>query len=129
MIRVAFIIGEYPPEERRLREDTAKSFSSADVEVGIVSVPPSIGASVRAALSCMSCHTGGVHGKQDEIQAHAAKGALPRDTLDRLAVLYPPYDEDFGYVTLEAFLSKQPCILNRNRDMSGKRLKDVKLLF
>ena len=41
MIRVAFIIGDYPPEERRLREDTAKSFSSAEVEVGILSVAPS----------------------------------------------------------------------------------------
>ena len=41
MIRVAFIIGDYPPEERRLREETAKSFSSADVEVGILSVAPS----------------------------------------------------------------------------------------
>src|SRR6476469_6977389 len=40
MIRVAFIIGDYPPAERKLREDTAKSFSSAEVEVGIVSVPP-----------------------------------------------------------------------------------------
>ena len=29
MIRVAFIIGDYPPEQRKLREDTAKSFSSA----------------------------------------------------------------------------------------------------
>jgi glycosyltransferase involved in cell wall biosynthesis len=27
-----------------------------------------------------------------------------------LAVLYPPYDEDFGYVTLEAFLSRKPVI-------------------
>ena len=27
-----------------------------------------------------------------------------------LAVIYPPYDEDFGYVTLEAFLSKKPVI-------------------
>ncbi len=27
-----------------------------------------------------------------------------------LAVVYPPYDEDFGYVTLEAFLSKKPVI-------------------
>lgn len=26
------------------------------------------------------------------------------------AVIYPPYDEDFGYVTLEAFLSKKPVI-------------------
>jgi glycosyltransferase involved in cell wall biosynthesis len=27
-----------------------------------------------------------------------------------LAVLYPPYDEDFGYVTLEAFLAHKPVI-------------------
>jgi allantoin racemase len=41
MIRVAFIIGEYPPAERALREQVAKSYSSADVEVGIISVKPS----------------------------------------------------------------------------------------
>ncbi|HEY7059567.1 MAG TPA: glycosyltransferase family 4 protein [Vicinamibacterales bacterium] len=29
---------------------------------------------------------------------------------DALAVVYPPYDEDFGYVTLEAFLSKKPVV-------------------
>ena len=40
MIRVAFVIGDYPPEQRKLREDTAKSYSSAEVEVGIVSVAP-----------------------------------------------------------------------------------------
>jgi glycosyltransferase involved in cell wall biosynthesis len=33
--------------------------------------------------------------------------ALYRDTL---GVVYPPYDEDFGYVTLEAFLSRKPVI-------------------
>jgi allantoin racemase len=38
MIRVAFVIGDYPPEQRRLREEVAKGYSSADVEVGIVSV-------------------------------------------------------------------------------------------
>jgi allantoin racemase len=38
MIRVAFLVGDYPPEQRKLREDVAKSYSSADVEVGIVSV-------------------------------------------------------------------------------------------
>lgn len=38
MVRVAFAIGEYPPAERRIREDVAKSYASADVEVGIVSV-------------------------------------------------------------------------------------------
>jgi glycosyltransferase involved in cell wall biosynthesis len=27
-----------------------------------------------------------------------------------LAVVYPPFDEDFGYVTLEAFLSQKPVI-------------------
>jgi glycosyltransferase involved in cell wall biosynthesis len=27
-----------------------------------------------------------------------------------LAVVYPPYDEDFGYVTLEAFLSRTPVV-------------------
>jgi allantoin racemase len=38
MVRVAFVIGDYPPDERRRREDVAKSYSSADVEVGIVAV-------------------------------------------------------------------------------------------
>src|SRR5580704_444776 len=38
MIRVAFVIGDYPPEQRRLREDAARGYSSADVEVGIVPV-------------------------------------------------------------------------------------------
>jgi glycosyltransferase involved in cell wall biosynthesis len=33
--------------------------------------------------------------------------ALYRDTL---AVLYPPFDEDFGYVTLEAFLARKPLV-------------------
>jgi allantoin racemase len=41
MIRIAFVIGDYPPEQRRLREDVAKSYSSAEVEVGIVPVPAS----------------------------------------------------------------------------------------
>ena len=27
-----------------------------------------------------------------------------------LAVIYPPYDEDYGYVTLEAFLARKPVI-------------------
>jgi len=29
---------------------------------------------------------------------------------EALAVVYPPYDEDFGYVTLEAFLARKPVI-------------------
>lgn len=39
MIRVAFVIGDYPEEQRRLRETIAKGYSSAEVEVGILSVP------------------------------------------------------------------------------------------
>ena len=37
-IRVAFVIGEYPPAERKRREDAALAYSSMEVEVGIVSV-------------------------------------------------------------------------------------------
>lgn len=39
MIRVAFCVGEYPEEERRRRIDVALSYSSEEVEVGIVDVP------------------------------------------------------------------------------------------
>jgi allantoin racemase len=38
MIRVAFVVGQYPPEEQRKREQAALSYSSADVEVGILQV-------------------------------------------------------------------------------------------
>ena len=31
-----------------------------------------------------------------------------------LAVVYPPYDEDFGYVTLEAFLAAKPVLTARD---------------
>jgi allantoin racemase len=37
-IRVAFVVGEYPPDERKRREDAALAYSSTEVEVGIVSV-------------------------------------------------------------------------------------------
>src|SRR5713101_564763 len=36
--RVAFVIGDYPPDELKRRSDTALSYASAEVEVGIVSV-------------------------------------------------------------------------------------------
>jgi allantoin racemase len=38
MVRVAFIIGEYPPAERKKREDAAKAYESAEVEVGFISI-------------------------------------------------------------------------------------------
>lgn len=42
-------------------------------------------------------------------------GSVDEDQLiglyaDALAVVYPPYDEDFGYVTLEAFLARKPVV-------------------
>ena len=39
MPRIAFVVGDYPPEERKRRIDAALAFSSKEVEVGIVSVP------------------------------------------------------------------------------------------
>jgi hypothetical protein len=36
MIRVAFVIGGYPPEEYKRRADVARSYSTAEIEVGIV---------------------------------------------------------------------------------------------
>ena len=41
MIRVAFVIGGYPPEEHKRRADAALSYSSEEVQVGIVDVKAS----------------------------------------------------------------------------------------
>ncbi len=38
MIRVAFVIGGYPPEEYKRRADVALSYSTAEIQVGIVDV-------------------------------------------------------------------------------------------
>jgi allantoin racemase len=38
-IRVAFIIGDYPEEQFRLRAETAQRYASAEVEIGILQVP------------------------------------------------------------------------------------------
>ena len=38
MIRVAFVVGDYPPAEQKRREETALAYSSAEVQVGIVRV-------------------------------------------------------------------------------------------
>lgn len=39
MIRIAYCIGEYPEAERKLRVDTALSYASEEVEIGILSIP------------------------------------------------------------------------------------------
>lgn len=54
-------------------------------------------------------HLWGLGGRVDFL------GAVDDETLLRLyagalAVVYPPFDEDFGYVTLEAFLSGKPVV-------------------
>jgi hypothetical protein len=36
MIRVAFVIGDYPPDQFKLRADAATAYSSAGVDVGIL---------------------------------------------------------------------------------------------
>ena len=41
MIRVAFVIGGYPPEEHKRRADVALSYSSQEIQVGIVDVKAS----------------------------------------------------------------------------------------
>ena len=41
MIRVAFVIGGYPPEEHKRRADVALSYSSAEIQVGVVDVKAS----------------------------------------------------------------------------------------
>jgi allantoin racemase len=37
-IRIAFVVGEYPPDERKLRVDAALAYASPEVEIGIVPV-------------------------------------------------------------------------------------------
>jgi allantoin racemase len=39
MVRVAFVIGDYPEDQFRLRADVAKGYSSPEVDVGIIRVP------------------------------------------------------------------------------------------
>jgi hypothetical protein len=40
-IRVAFVIGQYPTEERKLREQAALSYATPEIEIGILSTPAS----------------------------------------------------------------------------------------
>src|ERR1700676_2806895 len=38
MLRIAYVVGEYPPEERKRRMDTALAYATPEIEVGIVPV-------------------------------------------------------------------------------------------
>jgi allantoin racemase len=80
MIRVAFIIGDYPPPERALREQVAKSYSSAEVEVGIVSVSPApFGGLGPAEIQLVApyYHAGFIQAEREGYDA-----AVPLGTLD-----------------------------------------------
>src|SRR5262245_6198419 len=80
MIRVAFIIGEYPPEERRLREEVAKSYSSSEVEVGILSVKPSpYGGLTPAEIQLVAPY---FHAAYIEAERQGYDAAVPLGTLD-----------------------------------------------
>lgn len=41
MVRIAFVIGTYPPEEQARREAVAISYATADIEIGIIRVSAS----------------------------------------------------------------------------------------
>lgn len=64
--------------------------------------------SARASVEALA-HASGVFDRID------FRGSVTDEQLlalyrDALAVVYTPYDEDFGYVTLEAFLARKPVI-------------------
>jgi glycosyltransferase involved in cell wall biosynthesis len=45
-----------------------------------------------------------------EFAGHLSEDGLVELYRDALAVLYAPFDEDYGYVTLEAFLARKPIV-------------------
>ena len=64
--------------------------------------------SERAALEALAAELG-VAGRV-EFRGLVGDDALAALYAGALAVVYPPYDEDYGYVTLEAFLASRPVI-------------------
>ena len=79
-------------------------------------------AHTNAALRLVVVGEGPLRGKLESIAAKAGvadrvsfTGGIPDSQLvdlyaGALAVVFPPFDEDYGYVTLEAFLSRKPVI-------------------
>ncbi len=49
-------------------------------------------------------------GGRVELRRQVEPGELIDLYAGALAVVYPPYDEDYGYVTLEAFLARKPVV-------------------
>jgi glycosyltransferase involved in cell wall biosynthesis len=84
----------------------------------IVRAMPQVDPSIRLVVS-------GVGTQRENVEREAEKagvadrvtflGAVDDEQLvtlyaEALCVAYPPYDEDYGYVTLEAFLSRKPVV-------------------
>ena len=64
--------------------------------------------SLREALEREAAQSGG--GDRIEFAGAVWGDAVVRLFADALAVIYAPFDEDYGYVTLEAFLAAKPVI-------------------
>ena len=93
MIRVAFIIGDYPPEERRLREEVARSFSTAEVEVGILSVKPSpFGGLSPAEIQLVAPY---FHAAYLQAEHEGYDAAVPLGTLDLGVDTASPVTNDY----------------------------------
>ena len=74
----------------------------------------------RPALERLAAELG--IGDRVELRRHVESGELVDLYAGALAVVYPPYDEDYGYVTLEAFLARKPVVTT---DDSGGPLEFV----
>ena len=80
MIRVAFVIGDYPPEERRIRENVAKSYSTPELDVGIISVTPSpYGGLTPAEIQLVAPY---FHAAYLQAEREGYDAAVPLGTLD-----------------------------------------------
>jgi glycosyltransferase involved in cell wall biosynthesis len=81
----------------------AMAYAPADLELRIAGT-----GTVRAALAALAASLG------VDRRVHFLGEVRDDDLVDlyagALGVIFPPYDEDFGYVTLEAFLARKPVI-------------------
>jgi len=92
--------------ERVKRVDLAiRAMASAPRSISIVIAGDG---SERAALERLAVECG-VRDRM-KITGHVAGTDLVSLYAGALAVIYAPYDEDYGYVTLEAFLSSKPVV-------------------
>jgi WD40 repeat protein len=70
----------------------------------IVSDPRRPDRAVEPGVSCMSCHTGGIQPKSDQLREHVARnpGAYPKADAEIVRALYPPEAEMTRLMTADA---------------------------